>query len=227
MNIDLETSVDDFATRCFRDNADQDYIVARICYRSRLFSQFKWSAHQAIEKYYKAMFLYNRIKAPDIFHSLEKAQIKAKDLPFNIEFSKSSIELIDYLNKYGDDRYLVGSYEVHGPKLRDLDQAVWEIRKYCSKKSVSKKAYPLIGGRLESIMADVDHPAKPHLTWNNANYGVGTYWDIAHIYVEKTPLSLSPELPELINYLKEYVKLPEKVIEEYRPYLKLQCNQEE
>ncbi|HDZ2430391.1 TPA: hypothetical protein RSR97_003929 [Klebsiella pneumoniae] len=39
------------ARTAFRDIADQDYITARWCYKSRLSIQFCWMAQQCIEKY--------------------------------------------------------------------------------------------------------------------------------------------------------------------------------
>jgi hypothetical protein len=35
----------------FRDTADQDYIMARVAYRSRMYPQFHRAGLQAIEKY--------------------------------------------------------------------------------------------------------------------------------------------------------------------------------
>ena len=40
--------VNDFASRCFRDTADADYIAARSCYRIGLFDQFLWLGLQAL-----------------------------------------------------------------------------------------------------------------------------------------------------------------------------------
>lgn len=59
-----EADLNNFATRSFRDVADQDYVLARIAYRSELYAQFLWSGLQAIEKYLKAILLYNRIQQP-------------------------------------------------------------------------------------------------------------------------------------------------------------------
>jgi hypothetical protein len=49
-----------FIDRSFRDVADQDCIAARIVHRySGLDLQFLWLAEQAVEKYLKAILLYN------------------------------------------------------------------------------------------------------------------------------------------------------------------------
>ncbi|MCA1796649.1 MAG: HEPN domain-containing protein [Geobacteraceae bacterium] len=55
--------INDFATRSFRDVADQDYIAARLSYRHGLYPQFHWQSLQALEKYLKAILLYNREQA--------------------------------------------------------------------------------------------------------------------------------------------------------------------
>lgn len=66
----LERFVNGFGTQSFRDQADRDYIAARLACRHELFPQFLWSSHQAIEKYLKAILLYNRIKANQVGHDL-------------------------------------------------------------------------------------------------------------------------------------------------------------
>jgi hypothetical protein len=63
MNTQMNAKLNSFATRSFPDIADQDYISARLSYRSNLVPQFHWQSLQALEKYFKAIFLYNRIKA--------------------------------------------------------------------------------------------------------------------------------------------------------------------
>ncbi len=127
----IDAHLNSFATRCFRDIADRDYIAARMCYRAGLISQFHWSALQAFEKYFKAILLYNRIKAKNIGHDLALAQKFANKAPFNIKLSESSIKLLTHLNHYGRYRYLETSYSIYGPKLTELDKAVWELRRYC------------------------------------------------------------------------------------------------
>ncbi len=42
------------ATEIFREQADQDYVVARACYRMNLREQFLWASLQACEKFLKA-----------------------------------------------------------------------------------------------------------------------------------------------------------------------------
>ncbi|HCT5171431.1 TPA: HEPN domain-containing protein, partial [Enterobacter cloacae] len=56
-----ELLLNDAARRSFRDMADQDYLSARLCYKHKLNFQFLWLSQQAVEKYIKAILLYNRV----------------------------------------------------------------------------------------------------------------------------------------------------------------------
>src|SRR5688572_14886001 len=78
-------------------------------------SRFHWMGLQTIEKYLKAILLYNKIKAPKVGHSLKKALDKCHHLPFSIQLSKSSVELIEHLDRYGQSRYLEVSHHIYGP----------------------------------------------------------------------------------------------------------------
>jgi HEPN domain-containing protein len=130
--MDTEILLNDFATRSFRDIADQDYISARLSYRHGLYPQFHWQSLQAIEKYLKAILLYNRIKATDINYDLDKAIKYIGKLQFEILRSESTDNFIKHLSNFGRFRYLESSYCIHGPKIVELDKAVWEIRRYCT-----------------------------------------------------------------------------------------------
>lgn len=121
MPVNKEYLIDDFATRCFRDTADQDYIAARLTYRAALIPQFHWLALQSIEKYLKAVLLYNRVKATQIGHDLKKALTACKRLPFELSLSESTHSFIRHVNTFGPFRYLENSYYTFGPKLVQLD----------------------------------------------------------------------------------------------------------
>src|SRR5678815_5339299 len=106
----MSALLNDFATRSFRDVADLDYIAARLACRAHLHSQFNWCALQAIEKYLKAILLYNRIRAKKVNHDLGIALKLMKSLPFELDLSAPTMELIDYLGDVGRFRYLEISY---------------------------------------------------------------------------------------------------------------------
>lgn len=239
---DINILLNDFATRCFRDLADGDYICARMAYRAKQIEQFHWMAVQAIEKYLKAILLYNKIKAPKVGHSLEKALEKCKQLPFALSLSESSLALIEHLDRYGKSRYLEISYHIFGPKLIEFDKAVWEIRRYCRvinyelrkpdgnkvavlpleldliKKSekIPPHKFNITGGHLEKILSRQDHPARPFLTWQNFFFSSRSRKVVSlrvHGETKNSPLLLHPELLDVIN---EYVFLPSKLLSAYR-----------
>lgn len=120
----LKCRINGYAIDAFRDVADQDYISARMSFDAELYDQFFWQSLQAMEKYFKAILLLNRIKAKKLGHSLSKALDKTNELPFEISLSKPTYELIKHLDKFAYDRYRTTSYNSIGAKLPDLDRAV-------------------------------------------------------------------------------------------------------
>jgi len=238
----LDAHLNSFASRCFRDVADRDYISARMCYRAGLISQFHWAALQAFEKYYKAILLYNRIKSKSVGHSIAEAQKQAKKAPFEIRLSDTSRKLLAHLDDYGRFRYLETSYHIHGPKLVELDKAVWEIRRYCRvlnydlpipgkepkpmlalelerNERAEKRPFQefqVIGGALEAILKKHDHPARGPLIWQNGFYGGSRRRRVTvptHFYAENSPLYL---YPKLLDHVLEYIHIPKDVVDAYR-----------
>jgi hypothetical protein len=240
----MSALLNDFATRSFRDVADYDYIHARLAYRFRLLPQFHWSALQAIEKYLKAILLYNRIVARDLRHNLAKAIERVKLAPFAIRLSPITTQLIEHLDTFARFRYLESSYYVHGPKLAELDKAVWEIRRYCrvinhelevDGKKVDMLPYELVaieqsearkpqefrtvGGELEKIIDDPKHAARAALVWQNICFCKSHRKTVRlHLHFQATnaPLTLHPEL---LDDVIKYVYLPKEVEKAYRAEL--------
>lgn len=218
-----------------------DYIAARMLYRAGLVEQFHWQGLQALEKYLKAILLYNRVKAKRIGHDLSRALAKTGQLPFELELTAPAHQLIEHLDKFGRFRYLEASYYIHGPKLVELDRTVWEIRRYCrvlkyevklpdgSVKQMlpielesieqSKNAPPykfkIIGGALEKILDNKDNAAREPLVWQNGFFG-SKHRKTVTMHIRRqgknSPLSLHPEI---LDELKEYVYLSKEVIEAY------------
>lgn len=240
--MNTEILLNDFATRSFREIADQDYIAARLSYRHGLYSQFHWQSLQAIEKYLKAILLYNRIKATDINHDLERAIKHTKKLPFEILRSESTDNFIKHLSNFGRFRYLEASYYLHGPKIVELDKAVWEIRRYCDVLDYDFKLpdgsttnmlesklekirnsetnpfhkFKLIGGLLEKIVDTPKHTSRSALIWQNAFFGKVTR---RHVRVPTTLHSVNSPLylhPEIIDEVLKFVFLPKEVANAYR-----------
>ena len=131
MNEDTKALYMGFVTRSFRDIADKDYLAARILYKVELGPQFLWSAHQAIEKYLKAIILYNDLSTKKIGHNLEKAfkQLDTiKEITF--DFPNDIEDFIKYLNQQGNNRYFEKPAYAVGEELLMLDRTVWFIRRY-------------------------------------------------------------------------------------------------
>ena len=248
--MNTEILLNDFATRSFREIADQDYIAARLSYRHGLFSQFHWQSLQSIEKYLKAILLYNRIKATDINHDLEKAIKHTRKLPFEILRSESTDNFIKHLSNFGRFRYLEASYYLHGPKIVELDKAVWEIRRYCAVlnydiklpagstknmlelelekiRNSEKKPYhkfKIIGGLLEKIVDTPKHTSRSALIWQNAFFGKVTRRNVrvpTTLHAVNSPLYLHPEI---IDEVLKFVFLPKEVANAYKELAKSKRN---
>lgn len=241
--LNIEPYINDFATRSFRDPADMDYIAARAAYRMELYPQFMWAGLQAIEKYLKAILLYNRVPKPkkNLGHNLGEAMTLAdKSLPFKIVLSKPSLEIIDYLDTVGRFRYLETPYHVRDRELLKLDKAVWELRPYCrvlnytidtgekkvdalpllleqikcSKDDPSQRII-IVGGELEKILAKKAHPARAALVWKNMFFNGHKRKHV--LWRSRTHFTNSPLSlnPELLDEVLKYVYLPKEVINAY------------
>jgi HEPN domain-containing protein len=236
-----QARLNSFAIRSFRDVADQDYIAARMSYRTALYSQFHWSALQAVEKYIKGILLLNRVRAKNLSHDLALALKALKKLPFEVRLSKISRDFIDHLDRVGAYRYLESSYYVMGPKVIELDRTVWELRRYCKvmdytlrlEVGTEKRMLDLEvagteahqdhphrlrirGGVLEKIIDSTDHPAREQLLWQNGFFGRRSRKRVRvpmPFHATNAPLTLDPEL---VDDVLEYVFLPKHVAEAYR-----------
>ena len=138
-----QTQLSDIARRCFRNTADEDYIAARSCYRMGLVEPYLWSSQQAVEKYLKAILLFNGVSARyanpaqrknPFLHDLKKLVRAVRRLnDLDVQFPKWADDYIDYLNELGTNRYLVKSTFTFGRELQHLDETVWCIRRYCQR----------------------------------------------------------------------------------------------
>ena len=241
----LDRFVNSFGTQSFRDQADRDYVAARLACRYELFPQFLWASHQAIEKYLKAILLYNRVKASKVGHDLALALSLAETLPFKIELSSRSRKFIAHLAEVGEFRYIDIPFHVYGHILIDLDLTVWEVRRYCQVLNVFGKVLPLEeqklldaawsdlagskteprhkfrlqNGLLEKIMAEKKHPSRSALLWHNPCFGIRKRTTIrakSHLSGQNALLYL---YPEMLDELVKYVFIPKKLIARYRQHL--------
>src|SRR5262245_35009846 len=103
---DIEGLIDALIEDSFRDVADEDYLVARIAYRHQVTQPFLWSAQQAIEKYLKAILLFNRTTTIDLGHNVVKAFARLSSIPdILFDFPPDIEKFIEYINEEGPNRY--------------------------------------------------------------------------------------------------------------------------
>jgi hypothetical protein len=234
MTYSLDTLVNDFAIRSFRDTADQDYIAARQSFRARLIPQFHWSALQALEKYLKCILILNRIRAPKS-HDLGELLKAMNDGGLEIGLSRVSYDFFVHLDQCARYRYFEVSWAVEGPELIYLDHAAWDLRRYAQASAVGQvhstkdmvasikaksdaegNRFQIAGGVLEAILATPDHPARPYLIWQNGWYSRSNrkkirYWPGLH--GANAPLEIHPEI---LQEVLKYIWLPGKLQQEYK-----------
>lgn len=210
--MELQIILNTFATDVFRRQADYDYISARMNYRMQLRQQFLWSAQQAVEKYLKAILLYNGKSAR---HYSLAGSTQKKEFGHKLDMLNSEVSKIEYLQydiptwipsylEYlaelgGFNRYLSKSSYNTSDAMHKLDEAVWNIRRYCQyipdrgigcsdeipgmKEAVINNlnnstyknkpvSFKLFNGELEEILKrSHKDPARKALIWANFFYG--------------------------------------------------------
>jgi HEPN domain-containing protein len=230
--------INDFAIRSFRDTGDGDYITARLTFRARLLQQFLWSSLQAIEKYLKCMLVLNRMKAPRGHNLANILQVFDEKKTFDLVLTDGTRQFLDYLDTYGPHRYYEIPYYIRGDELLSLDRAVWEVRRYArvmdyqikdpqggnierlpyevaANEAAGKQPphrFSIIGGRLEAIIANPDHPSHKPLLWQNAFFGGRSCKKvrlISGLEAGNSPLSLHPEI---LAEVKKYAYLPDNIM---------------
>jgi hypothetical protein len=140
--LELQVALNSFAREVFRDQGDKDYVSARLLYRLKFREQFLWSGLQAIEKYLKAILLFNKrttryprwpdTRGKEFGHDLV-ALYQAVGNINEIQFTCPAKveEIVTYLSHFGMNRYFDRSTYTIGDEFLKLDQAVWHIRRYC------------------------------------------------------------------------------------------------
>lgn len=247
--MDKQILINDYASRSFRDLADQDYLAARICYRVDLDQLFLWNSLQAIEKYFKAILLFNGRSAKSLGHDIERALGKIKeisDLKFKIP--DDVVLFIKYINDYGLNRYFDYPTVIREFSLFKLDRTIWHIRRYCYylRGSTIKKdgtlvplldyelriihnniydkypnRYKIFGGYLESVINN-NTKLAPYLIWNNFYYGKVKKHKIKNVKVKVSAANPTHYMhPEIINDLDKLVDFPKALRGHFRAIGKL------
>lgn len=196
----------DFIDRSFRNVADCDYISARACHRLDLKQQFLWAALQAVEKYIKAILLYNDRSTKKLGHDIETAYRRLGEITdIQFDIPKGVQDFIRYLNAEGANRYFEYPYVTMGDELLLLDKTVWHLRRYCqwfdreidgrkidwfatAKKEIDhsrfKKrpnTFKISGGFLEKVAANKQSELRRELVWKNFWYGTYTKHKIRNV----------------------------------------------
>lgn len=244
-NLKHDVRVNNFAIRAFRNNADKDYVAARLCIKAGLVPQFLWSSLQAFEKYLKCILLLNRIPSGRVGHKIADAlKLVREEVPYTTDLHPDAFRVFTQIANQGADRYLIDSYAIHGHVLPELDAAIWDVRRYCQtirplrdctpqearifeltlEHIVNSRSSPhkfrISGGLLETIVADKHHPAHAGLCWQNGFFCKNSRSKVkARFYMEaeNAPLLL---YPDMVDYLSELIFIPGKSRGEYQEFFR-------
>lgn len=244
----IDRAINSFATQSFRDQADRDYISARLACRAELMPQFLWASQQAIEKYLKAILLYNRVAIPKLTHDLAALLSLVETIPnapFKLTLSDRSRKFIEHLATNGVNRYIEKPYYVLGHILVDLDLAVWEVRRYCQVLNVFGKSLPppeqalltkaladlaksdteprykfrLHSGFLEEVLRKPKHPTRSALLWHNATFASRKRATVKARHHLSGGKPILFLFPEMLDELLKFTPLPKDLITAYRDHL--------
>lgn len=126
--------------------ADENYVTARWCHDQRLMTDFFWNAVHALEKYMKAVLLFNGEPVSKFSHGLVEMYDAVETLagpllpatltkPATLDIHhwvdmtpRAFFEKLDQ-NGNADNRYLTYGYAQHAWYLHMVDQMVWAIRR--------------------------------------------------------------------------------------------------
>lgn len=234
--------LNNFATRSFRDIADRDYVQARLAFRAGLIPQFQWSALHCLEKYVKAILLYNRISSKGQKHEIEEGLRRIeKSAKFHVQISSETEKFISRLESGAAYRYFEISYASLRDDLFNLDRAVSEIRRYCQVLDVTMKHGDsevnllklsleriekartsnvndtcIMGGWLECVIKKKDHIARKGLIWNNLYFSSSRRTQVHYTTYSESgnaPLFLHPEI---IDEVLKYVFMPKDIANAWR-----------
>ena len=198
--MELQQVLNIIATDIFRNQGDCDFIAARSNFKLRLRQQFLWTAQQCIEKYLKAILLFNGQSILGYGHNLCALNKAVKNIQtFKFELQSDQEQFLNYLSTQGENRYLTKTAYNNGNELSDLDSTVWQIRRYCqymtdrglgcneaipgmreavlaaalnSSHRLHPQKFSLFNGYLEEVLKRAKNdPTRKALVWNNLFYG--------------------------------------------------------
>ncbi len=222
------------------------YIAARVLYRYGVGPQFLWLALQSIEKYLKAILLYNDRLTKGLSHDIEKSFQKIKEISdISFQFPHELPKFIAYVNQQGINRYFEFAAYALGDELQKLDSTVWHIRRYCkylrgystpdqtgmriplSESEIAtirsfqikdSNKFRIPGGLLENALENKESDLRKHLVWKNSYYGT---YKKKIIRIRRRSWSKNPApvlYPEILTILEQRVdsKVIRQLIKENR-----------
>ncbi|MFL6262608.1 MAG: HEPN domain-containing protein [Thermoanaerobaculia bacterium] len=228
-----------FIEQSFRNQADRDYISARLLFKAELYQNFLWPSLQAVEKYLKAIFLFNYVPVKRFDHKVAPMLDEVKGLPSLESVIPEHVDkFVRHLGTYGPDRYLSHQFSLTNTDLQDLDWSVWHIRRYCQdfllmpddeklkpekldrvpferqhrqalNADPGKPALFRISGLLERVLAEGPAPMQEALMWNNSCLS-SSETDIPPHAILMIENPVHIISPELITILEGLVKLPKE-----------------
>lgn len=228
-----------YAKRCFRDIADMDYISARVLYKNNCLDQFLVLSQQCLEKYLKAVLLFNDVPCKKSTHSLLFLFKECKRIK-NIRLESETGKIIYLLEDMENKRYLTYSLFGRSDYLQMLDRAVFDIRRFCQgdkEKMISLgmisiedlrrkkiKTRIIFNGELEKILSQNNKDdLRKSLVWKNFYFGKNikkTIKNFPNMLWAKSSVICSMDDQPIYEALKEYVYFPKKIKEFFEKHKK-------
>ena len=229
--------------KTLRDSADRDYISARAMYKLEIDDKFFWHAQQSLEKYFKAILLFNEIKVKNQGHDLVKLYNRMIE---TLKVTNES-EVKQYLEEFqmlGLNRYHVNStFSITYP-LIILDKLVYFFRKICKviqnekdieiNKTVSfndeYRKINVFSGYLEKVLENKKEKyteQRKILVWKNFYFGKQIKKKIKNIKL-KSPggSSLLYRHKDAYILLEDYIQLSKEEKNFYNRHHNLDSSQE-
>ncbi len=190
------------ATECFRNVADRQYISARMGFRLGLVDSYLWSAIRTIEKYLRAILIYNGRSEKNLSHNLLNILGQVEGIgEIHFTAARRERQFIEHLNGYCEGRHLDRKSYRLSRIPAELDHTVWSVRRYCmylggthvgrdgqvtdlfavNLKNIKSEYYmqhpadfKIAGGFLEEVLQrERTDKMRQSLVWKNAFYGDG------------------------------------------------------
>jgi hypothetical protein len=229
--------------KTLRDSADRDYISARAMYKLEIDDKFFWHSQQALEKYLKAILLFNEIKVKKQGHDLVKLYNRMiETLKVNDES-----EVKKYLEEFqmlGLNRYHVNSTFTIICPLVILDKLVYFFRKICkaiqNKRDIETiktvtfndeyKRINIFSGYLEKVLENKKEKyteQRKILVWKNLYFGKQIKKKIKNIKLKSSGgSSLLYRHKDAYVMLKDYIQLSKEEKNFYNRHHNLNASQE-